>query len=363
MNRYHFIFGNCAGAARGEKCNPKQLGKFLKKQTHTEESGQLVAVGLSEVIISTAGLPRSRWLENPMFSIPLLPGKETKNLDDLKDFKKGYLGSNREKADPGTLYLSHLNSRDHNHPEAVENKWNGERASERIVRQFQSGHDVFQGTGAILFKCCQYQQAVQLRPSGLEPDWDGNADHPSLYRGNRNSEPRAAVIVRQLQLTSELSVDLVFCQLETNSQDLRIAASSQLDQSSGSLSRSRQIERLCTALANGNGGERPVILMGDFNCRPGQQEFQLLMDKYGFRHVPPEGTPQAEQLDHALSDKKQHRPFSHLNHGILIDHAFVKGLDQDKWQCRANILELPNENKLTRISDHRPVMLTLDYLS
>ncbi len=363
MNRYHFIFGNCAGAARGEKCNPKQLGKFLKKQTHTESSGQLVAVGLSEVIISTAGLPRSRWLEQPVFSIPLLPGKETKNLDDLKDFKKGYLGSNREKADPGTLYLSHLNSRDHNHPEAVENKWNGVRASERIVRQYQSGHDVFQGTGAILFKDCHYQQAVQLRPSGLEPDWNSETDCPSLYRGNRNSEPRAAVIIRKIQLTANLTVDLAFCQLETNSQDLRIGTTAQLDQSSGGNSRTKQIQRLCDALENGNGEKRPMILMGDFNCRPGQKEFQLLVEQYGFHFIPPEGTPEDLEPDHTLSEKKQHLPFSHLNHGILIDHAFVKGFDSDKWRFRSNILELPNENKLTRISDHRPVMLTLDYLS
>ena len=48
------IFANCAGSARDENSNPKELGRFIaSKLLDTEQFGDIIAVGLSEIILSS----------------------------------------------------------------------------------------------------------------------------------------------------------------------------------------------------------------------------------------------------------------------------------------------------------------------
>lgn len=217
------VFGNCAGVARGEKSNPEQLGRnlrgFLSKKGLLKG---IVAVGLAEVLISTQSLPRCTWSGSTQ---PLSPYEPNVNvhLDDLSDFQTGF-----EHNDPEKYYLSHLNSRDHCHKEAIEGKWCGSKAAERIVKEFNLSYDVYQGTGTLLFnKTCESHEGLQLRPAGENP-LSATTDNPLEYRGNRNSEPRSAIVFRELSVLDDLKVDLVFCQLETNNQDPRIATREKL---------------------------------------------------------------------------------------------------------------------------------------
>lgn len=135
-----------------------------------------------------------------------------------------------------------------------------------------------------------------------------------------------------------------------------------------------QIDRLCNHLKLNEG--RPVILMGDFNARPGTKELNHLCKEYKFCQVLPEWTkyppPKAtgtwgeshtfnelkvDPPDFVQSEKDQKWPYSHLEHGILIDHAFVRGLDG--WTCCLKVIKLPNESPRKRVSDHRPIALVV----
>jgi endonuclease/exonuclease/phosphatase family metal-dependent hydrolase len=357
---YSIVFGNCAGAARSEECSPFQLGKDLRNilTSDPDAFGEIVSIGLSEVIISTANMARCPWPEPQTLSMPL---KTIDTLHDLKEFFKGYQSIGPETSAVETLYLSHLNSKDHNHPKAVAGKWNGANSSQRFVRQFHAGNDIYQGTGAILFKFADSQLNMQLRPAGSDPDFKAKHDDPTLYHGNRDSEPRSALVIKGFKITDGLIVDIVFCQLETHSSDKRVAAKAELEKSKGSRHRIIQIDRLCATLGIPQGKcQRPVILMGDFNTRYKQIELDHLSNYYGFQHILPQGMEDYQELNLGKSEEQMGLPFSHLKHRILIDHAFVKGLDFQKWQCQSHIIPLPDEDEGTRITDHRPVVLTIN---
>ncbi len=362
-----FVFANCAGAAREEDPDPLTLGILLKEKLRDEN---VVAIGLSEVIISTTkvkALPKCTW---PMIQqLPLFGEGADTFLNDLDAFDTGYGCSSSTK-----YYLAHLNSQDHNHPDALEKKWNGEKASSRIADQFNRGNDMYQGTGALLFGHCESQECLQLCPTRVSPHMSKSNDNPLDYRGNRDTEPRSAMLFHGLRVTDELTVDIVFFQLETNSRDKRVASENAVDarkdlEGVGTDNRIEQIDKLCSSLNNDT--DRPVILMGDFNARPGTKELDHLCCKYGFLQVLPKNTPSkhestdwgkeytfdshnADRPDYLQTEQAQCWPYSHLKHKILIDHAFVKGLDHNKWNCELQVIELAD-----RISDHNPIILTI----
>lgn len=360
------VFANSAGAARSEQSNLEQLGQYLNEFL-TEEKllDGIVAVGLSEVIVSIKSPPRCTY---PASTELLSPYEPKVHLDDLNDFRTGFKRNALE-----SCYFSHVNSRDHRHPAAVAEKWGGSRASRRIANEFGLLRDVYQGTGALLFASCKSCDGLQLRPAGEYPI-GATTDDPLEYRGNRDSEPRAAIVVRELSVADDLTVDLVFCQLETNSRDKRVGTQEELESSRGVEHRIVQIDALCNHLRLNEG--RPVILMGDFNARPGSKELDYLCEKYGFLQILPEGipslpapantwgkthvfgSPNVDRPNYAQSEADQGWPHSHLEHRILIDHAFVKGLP-DQWSCDLKVIQLSEESTGKRVSDHRPIALTI----
>lgn len=365
-NEAVIIFANCAGAARGENCNPRELGKYLGKMT-AGMCGSVRAVGLSEVILSAGDEKKYVPLSGPFGSGSerdiSLKG-ERMLLSDLEDFEEGFTGKSKKRFDK--FYLSHLDSRHHCHHEAIERKWRGEKASKRIREQITSARTVYQGTAALIDgEESPLARGVQIRPAGLFP-LSSPGDNPFDYRGSRDTEPRAAIIFCGLKITGNLTVNLAFCQLETNSGDLRVAAKHELEQSRGTAHRIKQIDNLCSALfdaalCGSEYAEYPVILMGDFNARPGTKELEHLCSEYGFSHVLPGENLDAAGLDYKKRENHQEPPwpYSFLRYNILIDHAFVKDFPEGVG-CKLHILPLRDENdKKERVSDHRPIILTI----
>ncbi|KPA10876.1 Endonuclease/exonuclease/phosphatase domain protein [Candidatus Magnetomorum sp. HK-1] len=363
-NRKIIVFANCAGAAREEEnSDPQKLGTEIKRALNTGDI--IVVIGLSEVLISRE---KYEYLTN---KLEILQNNNKYFTNDIEKFEKGFLGT--EKSFKTKYYLSHLNSYDHRHPEAFKNKWNGKKASQRIVKEMQLCRTVYQGTAALLNNNSNdtfIPEGIQIRPSGLEP-LSNNNDDPLKYLGNRDSEPRSAILFRKLKLFDNLYVNLAFCQLETNSKDLRVTSKNLLDNSIGTSHRIDQIKLLCSKLDP----DTPAILMGDFNARPGSVELDYLCNEYGFLQVLSNDLPiitktghlwgkkytfnknNIDRPDYEQTEQAQGWPYSHLKHKILIDHAFVRGLEN--WNCELRIIKLSDESSNKRISDHRPIILTV----
>jgi len=363
-NKKNIIFANCAGAAREEgSSDPQKLGIEIKRVLNTGDI--IVAIGLSEVLISRE---KNKHITK---EIEVLQSNNKYFTNDIEKFERGFLGvTNSFKK---KYYLSHLNSYEHRHPEAFDNKWSGKKASQRIVKEIQLCRTVYQGTAALLNNISNdifKPEGIQLRPSGLDP-LSNNNDDPLNYLGNRDSEPRSAILFRKLELFDNLRVNLAFCQLETNSKDLRVTSKKLLDNSIGTNHRIEQIKHLCSKLDS----DIPAILMGDFNARPGSIELDYLCNEYGFLQVLSNDLPIITETEHLWgkkytfnknnidrpnyeqSEQAQGWPYSHLKHKILIDHAFVRGLDN--WNCELRIIKLSDESSNKRISDHRPIILTV----
>jgi len=357
------VFANCAGAVRDEQSDSKQLGQQVSKFLVREKLiDGIAAIGLAEVIVSAergqASVKKS--LE------PLTVHKSSLCLDDLAAFQAGFnYGS------PTSYFLSCINSHDHCHPDAIEKKWVGTDTSKRVANEFRLNRDIHQGIGAMLFSNYKLCSGLHLRAAGVFP-LSVKSDDPLEYRGNRDSEPRSAIVILGMKLAENFTVDLVFCHLETNTQDKRIGKEEELEASRGVEHRIAQIDRLCKQLSN----ERPVILMGDFNARPGSKELDYLCENYEFLQVLPAdlpishkattwgesyayGKPRIDRPNYEQREAKQGWPHSHLKHEILIDHAFVRGLNPVQWRCDLKVIELPNEREKIRISDHRPIALTV----
>jgi len=365
INRKIIVFANCAGAAREERnSNPQKLGIEIKRALNTGD--KIVAIGLSEVLISSE---KDEPLTN---KIEVLKNNNNYFINDIEKFEEGFLGT--EKSFKSKYYLSHLNSCVHRHPEAFNNKWSGKKAPQRIVNEIKLDRTVYQGTAALLNNNSNdilKPEGIQVRPSGLDPLSNIN-DGPLNYLGNRDSEPRSAILFRKLKLFDNLHVNLAFCQLETNSTDERVTSKKLLDNSIGTNHRIEQIKILCSKIDP----DTPAILMGDFNARPGSIELDYLRE-YGFLQVLPNDLPiitKTEHLwgkeytfnknnidrpDYERTEQDQGWPYSHLKHKILIDHAFVRGLDLETWNCELRTIKLSDESINKRISDHRPIILTV----
>jgi len=353
-------FANCAGVAREENCNPEKLGEALANHINCDH---IVAVGISEVIVSVKSLPKCQWSIST--ELESFYHSEVKHIDDLETFQKGFERTNEKETK--RYYLSHLNSRDFSHPEAIEKKWAGSNAPKRIVNEYNKSRDIYQGTGVLLYSKCQFVEGLQLRVPGKYPLSDMTND-PNVYLGTRDTEPRGAIILHRLRLIDDLEVNIAFCQLETNSDDIRIETNEKKDKRPGINHRIAQIKRLADHLIKYN-DDRPIIIMGDFNARPGTKELNYLCDKYGFKHILPDKTcgkdnlynpDNVDSLKYTKSEKEQGWPYSHLKHEILIDHAFIKGFDQKEYGFGLDVIKLQNEdNPDDRYSDHRPIVLTI----
>jgi hypothetical protein len=317
-----FVFANCAGAARGETCSPFELAREIRSRLIESGLKKVVAIGLSEVILSVG----PSWpvaisnLKNP--SKPLRR-RAVPTVDDLAEFRRGFGLRTKH-----LYYLAHLDSSAHASDAAHKNKWGGPKASPRLASECRLGRPVYQGTAALLSSRC-VAEGIQLRPAGA--DGLSRTDEPENYQGNRDTEPRSALVFRGLKLAQGLDVDLCIFQLETHTQDRPKTGDL------GEKHRVAQLKRLKKHL--GQSG-RPAILMGDFNAE--LSELRSRKALAGFRHIAPQPDSGA---------------ISHLNHRILIDHAFVRGLDG--WRCELRLIRLKNENNEKRVSDHRPIALTI----
>ena len=170
---------------------------------------------------------------------------------------------------------------------------------------------------------------------------------------------------------------IAFCQLETHSTDKRTwkrEESEAVSKSAGRQHRTQQVLQICRYFKR----DKNVILMGDFNARPGVEELQALRDEGGFKQVLPHDWPEPGRGEDRLApnyvygpragaaphyhvhENRRNRPYSHLTHRILIDHAFVKGFEQAGLSFRLEVLKLPHElpgARGGRITDHRPIAL------
>ncbi len=359
------VYANCAGGARRERSDPHGLGRYVRSRLGGE---QVAAVGLSEVVLSrtpaTGVVPRSCPFGEPVALRPL--GEPLPEIDDLRAFEAGFLGH----APCSAYYLAHLNSDEHRHPDALAGKWRGCGGAARLAEQTALSRTVYQGTGALLPRPATEAVAFKLRPCGPNP-LRCQADDPWSYRGSRDTEPRSALVLRGVPLPGGGELDLVVCQLESHSGDPRVGTEEELAASPGQRHREAQVLELGRLLDRLDPDRvRPVALMGDFNARLGAPELRPLAESLGFCQILPaaagagdvaegedlllRGPPVPERTDEA-----QGWPVSHLSHRILIDHAFVRGLDPPDWECALEVLALPDERPGRRFSDHRPLVLRI----
>jgi len=373
----HIIFANCAGAARGEKCDPRRLGGVIRERLGPRS---LLAVGQSESLRSIQGedvIQRADTAAGLTMSSSQTPLESSlAELDDTAEVRQG-MG-----VDWHAYFFAHLDSRAHCSRGAINNKWHGTaniRTAERISDRYKLGHRLMQGTGLLLRQAPVGDPAgVLLRPAGLHPS-KNPTNNPLKYLGNRNSEPRTMMVARVEILGAE--VDLAFCQLETHKKDNRWWSPDakprpkDVARGPGKPGPGHRLDQVKQILKYFSQREtkRPVILMGDFNARPGTRELQsLCQGRRGFRQVMPEGWPrfiptwgQGYALQGRMNrphfrapEKEQNRPYTHLEQYILIDSAFVMGFN-DTWAFRLEVLEFDDESAVGRLSDHRPILLSI----
>ena len=92
---------------------------------------------------------------------------------------------------------------------------------------------------------------------------------------------------------------------------------------------------------------------------PNTKEINHLIQNNGFCQVFSNDWCENNQ-DLTKPEREQKLPHTHLKHGILIDHAFVKGLDDNEWSTTLRIIELNEERDELRFSDHRPIILSIE---
>ena len=137
-------------------------------------------------------------------------------------------------------------------------------------------------------------------------------------------------------------------QLETHSSDVERGARRPWNPGVGRRHRTLQIENLLRAFRN----TRPAILLGDWNATVDCVELHSL-EKKGFHPADLGGVMGSNGLVNKWAE-----PYSHVDHHLRIDHAFVRGLPAG-WSARQYLLELDDENSGARWTDHRPLVLEL----
>lgn len=354
------IFTNCAGGARKVSPQPLELGKELRRWVAAWGS-DLAAVGVSEAVLSHLGgadapaLAKAGAMCQPVDIPPYAaPGAQTNAfLQDHNLVRRGLGGPWYG------YYLSTTNSADNCHDDAVARKWRGTEAAPRFQAQFaQHGEGLVIHHGvAILLRDppagARSVAGVLLRPAGETPEDNPNND-PMQFMGDRDTEPRTMVVAHARILGTDVAI--AFCQLETHTtEDKRWRPGE--DHTVGVCHRQQQVANICRYFENVPPRNSPVVLMGDFNARPETPELDKLKDA-GFRQVMPDGWPRGVPMVYDKSEKEQGRPYTHLKHGILIDHAFVKGFD-DTCYFKLETVQLAGENTNARVTDHRPIALTI----
>lgn len=349
-------FVNCAGGARGEAPNPLELGKHLRGWGDAK-GRNLVAAGVTEAVLSHPSCSEmpARFTAASV-DVPPRLGEDVTSagyLDDLALFRAG-LGGNWF-----SYLVSNTNSADSCHPDALQRKWRGGDAVPRLRQQFEAhgnGLVVHHGMSVLLRKTpvgAATVTAVLLRPTGAVPEGNPGND-PMLYLGGRDTEPRAMLVV-EAELFGAPAV-IAFGQLETHTTDNRLSGPGDTP-TIAVLHRKQQVKTLCRYLANNFPSEIPTVLMGDFNARVATPELEELR-ACGFTQVFPTGWEDSHTLNYGVPERDQSRPYSHLKHGILIDHAFCRGFGPN-FQLELELVELPSEGPRERITDHRPIILTI----
>ncbi len=363
------VFANCSGGARHGLPRPDLLGTGIRHHPSLTEKS-IIAVAVCEAMLTYPARQRPQITKIGSMGEPVRVNRFEWNglgpcfLHD-HDLVSSGLGGEWQQ-----YYLSHLNSEDHRNVCAINGKWMGREAVPRLQQQFAQHMDLVANQGlGLLLKQPPLEPpgilGVLLRPAGIRPEENGKND-PMLFWGNRDTEPRVMAVVPTQIFGQE--VDLAFCQLETHSTDNRLWEAGD-DRPVGSLHREAQIRAILEHFNRMK--SKRIILLGDFNARPGWPELTLLSAGDRFRQVMPEKWPKDPATwgaglayngplappEHNVSEKERGRPYTHSRHGVLIDHAFVRGFDES-WGFRLEVLKSPKmENQC--ITDHCPIALSV----
>ncbi|UCH93120.1 MAG: hypothetical protein JSV88_22935, partial [Candidatus Aminicenantes bacterium] len=287
-------FVNCAGGARGENCDPFKLGWTFKEALDKIQKMNLIAVGLSETMLSykqdefNVKFSKAGQLGQPV-NIPLYethPPLTDYLLQDHVQFRRGLGGV------WFTYYLSHINSGDNHSAAAMNRKWKGNKAVPRFRRQFDIHGDnlVIHHGNAVLLKEKPMDflgvLGVLLRPAG-QSNLENGLNDPLAFKGDRDTEPRT-MIMTCINVFGK-KVYLAFCQLETHTKDGENREKPEkVYHNPGPANRKNQIKKICKHFEDMGNPDHPVILVGDFNARPGTGELEELK-KQGFDQIFPKG--------------------------------------------------------------------------
>lgn len=299
---------NVAGGAREEKADPRKyeiLGNIL--------SGTDI-IGIQEVVqVYTAD--GRRVIRNDIESL-----KNDSKLSDYWD-----------------CFFPYVDSSQQSHPD----KW----SSGIFSSYYEKGYKILEGTAILVnqqhFVCDFWCDDRQGHGLGQILPW--YIDTPTIYLGNRDTQPRSMLLTR-IKLGNKA---ILFCCVHLATlKGERAKKGEKLDPEIAQKAkeiRAKQInwtvqyiESYQEAFQKQNGIREPVILVGDFNAEPGASELEGLK-QLNLQLIPSVG-------------------YTHRRHEILIDLIFVTGdIIVDK---KAKIIDLEKHevSKDCSISDHNPVI-------
>ena len=336
---YFLVFANLAGAAREIQADPAGLGRFIWRHPVFKQ-GKVLFVGLTEVV-----RPGAQMLLDQQI-VPLQPGHIHSTHPDSDDlFAFAEHGGDAIVGD----YLAHLASTVHINPAAIANKWQQE--SRGIRAHVQQGGRINQGSAVLIPQSTRAEvQGHLIRYPGERPETVSEYD-ALAYLGNRDSEPRAAIVGR---ISSE---DIALCvastQLETNSDDVIGGRRQPTASLKGRSHRQAQLARVVEALSalDASDSGEPKIVLGDFNTVVESEEIQSVIAS-GY-HYP-------EHAGVVLPDGRfdpSAACYTHLKHRLLIDFALVRDIPEH-WELRQFVLAYPDE-ACSALSDHRVAVVEI----